>query len=140
MGKERATTLIERNADDVWATVRDFGDLSWFPHVESCTRDGDLRRIRMEGKTIDVVERVLSHDDEGRTYTYRLAEPLDLDSLGRPDLPPTLERLEATLTIEPNDASTSRVLYDVDADQAVVRSTRDGYQRAIDHLKAQLER
>jgi hypothetical protein len=140
MRKERATTQIERPADEVWATIRGFGDLTWFPGVESCTLDGDTRWIRMLGLDLDVVERQVSVDHERRTYTYRLVGELDVP----PALPGGPARhihgLEATLSVHPLGDGVSTVVYDVETDDVMVDGTRDGYQHAIDHLKAQLER
>jgi hypothetical protein len=140
MRKERATTRIDRSADEVWATIRDFGDLTWFPGVESCTLHGDTRRIRMIGLDLDVVEHVVSIDHERRTYTYRLVGELDVPPAFPGGPPRRIHALEATLAVHAFDDGASTVVYDVETDDDIVHGTRDGYQRAIDHLKAQLER
>ncbi len=140
MRKERATTQIERPADEVWATIRGFGDLTWFPGVESCTLDGDTRWIRMLGLDLDVVERQISVDHERRTYTYRLVGELDVPPAFPGGPARHIHGLEATLSVHPLDDGVSTVVYDVETDDDMVDGTRDGYQHAIDHLKAQLER
>jgi hypothetical protein len=144
MRKERATTQVDRPADEVWATIRDFGDLTWFPGVESCTHDGDTRWIRMLGLDLDVVERQVSVDHELRTYTYRLVGELDVPPAFPGGPARRIHGLEATLSVHPRDGddgdAVSTVVYDVETDDDIVDGTRDGYQHAIDHLKAQLER
>jgi hypothetical protein len=68
--------------------------------------------------------------------------------VGELDVPPAfpggparrIHGLEATLAVHPLGDAVSTVVYDVETDDDMVDGTRDGYQHAIDHLKAQLER
>ena len=46
MGEARAEITINRSADDVWATVGNFGDVTWMPGVETSELDGDDRVVR----------------------------------------------------------------------------------------------
>src|SRR5262249_9802470 len=42
MPKALMETKIGRSADEVWARVREFPGLEWYPGVESCRLDGDI--------------------------------------------------------------------------------------------------
>ena len=58
MGEARAEITINRPADDVWAVIGNFGDLTWMPGVETCELQGDDRVLGMMG--MRVVERQLA--------------------------------------------------------------------------------
>ena len=138
MGRDQATTVIQRPADEVWARIRDFGDLSWYPGVESCTLDGDIRTIRIQALDVEIVERQTNHDAAARTYTFCLIGEVNLEAVyGDPNR--ILRNLEATITVHPENDSSSVIVWDVEADDDLVRGARDGYQNAIDSLKAELE-
>ena len=47
MGEARAEITIDRPADDVWAVIGNFGELSWMPGVETSELDGDDRILGM---------------------------------------------------------------------------------------------
>jgi hypothetical protein len=132
MGKARAETVIARPADVIWERVCDFGDLSWYPGVESCTLSGDDRIVRRIGMKLDIVERQLDHDHEGRTYGYRLTDLNGESQLRRGDgevidVAELVGHVRATLT------------YDVEAPDQFLDGIRHGYQEAVDHLKGLLE-
>ena len=133
----RAEKTILRSADDVWARIGDFGDLSWVPGVESVALEGDERSIRMRGLSITNVQRLLSHDDASRSYSYCVAGELDLSSVLGPGK--VMRHLEATLTVTPTGALSSNVTHDVDTEEFLVEGTRAEYQRALDSVKAELE-
>jgi carbon monoxide dehydrogenase subunit G len=144
MGKARAETVIARPADVIWERVCDFGDLSWYPGVESCTLSGDDRIVRRIGMKLDIVERQLDHDHEGRTYGYRLTDLNGESQLRRGDgevidVAELVGHVRATLTVIPADEATSRVTYDVEAPDQFLDGIRHGYQEAVDHLKGLLE-
>lgn len=71
---------IDRSPDDVWKLVSDAGSIAdWFPAIESSSADGRQRRISM-GPGIDVVEEIVTADDELRRFQYRITEgPMPLD-------------------------------------------------------------
>lgn len=136
--KARAETVINRPADAVWARVREFGDVSWVPNTASCRLDGDVRTITMNGRDFEVKERLLSQDDTSRTFTYDLAEPIDLEAVFGPGFKAT--RLLATLSVTPRGESSSWVTWDIlDATDAFLAGTHAEYQAALDHLKDLLE-
>jgi carbon monoxide dehydrogenase subunit G len=126
MGEARAEATIERPADDVWAVIGDFGNLSWMPGVDTCELDGPDRRVLgMFG--MRVVEQQLAGDDAGRTLTYGIVDG---------DMKPELH--EATITVSPAGAG-SHVTWDVKTDEGMVEVMKGAYQGALDGLKGQLE-
>jgi hypothetical protein len=126
MGEARAETRIDRPADEVWATIGNYGDLSWMPGVDTCELDGENDRILgMFGMRI--VERQLARDDVGRTLTYGIVDG---------DMKPEVH--EATITVTP-DGAASNVTWDVKTDDGMVEVMKGAYQGALDALKGSLE-
>lgn len=125
MGEARAETTIHRDADEVWATVGNFGELGWMPGVETCRLEGDDRIIGMFG--MEITERQLRRDDAGRTLTYGIVGG-----------PVKVEKHEATITVTPR-GDDSQVTWDVVTDDAMVEMMQGTYQGALDALKARLE-
>jgi hypothetical protein len=126
MGEARAEITIDRPADDVWAVIGNFGELTWMPGVETCELDGDDRILGMFGMRI--VERQLARDDEERTLTYGIVDG---------DMKPEVHR--ATITVMPA-GSGSFVTWDVETDDAMVEVMQGAYTGALAALKEQLER
>jgi hypothetical protein len=125
MGEARAEITIDRPADEVWAKLGNFGDLSWMPGIETCELDGDDRILGMFGMRI--VERQFSRDDENRTYTYGIVEG---------DMKPEVHR--ATVTVMPA-GSGSFVTWDVETDDNMVEVMQGAYTGALAAAKEQLE-
>jgi carbon monoxide dehydrogenase subunit G len=125
MGEARAEITIDRPADDVWAVIGNFGELTWMPGVETCELDGDDRILGMFGMRI--VERQLARDDEDRTLTYGIVDG---------DMKPEVHR--ATITVMPA-GSGSFVTWDVETDDAMVEVMQGAYTGALGALKEQLE-
>jgi len=125
MGEARAEITIDRPADEVWATIGNFGELTWMPGVETCVLEGDDRVLGMLGMRI--VERQFSRDDEARTLTYGIVDG---------DMKPEVH--EATITVMPA-GSGSFVTWDVRADDAMVEVMQGAYAGALEALKTQLE-
>jgi hypothetical protein len=125
MGEARAEITIDRSADDVWAVIGNFGELTWMPGVETCELDGDDRILGMFGMRI--VERQLSRDDEERTLTYGIVDG---------DMKPEVHR--ATITVMPA-GSGSFVTWDVETDDAMVEVMQGAYTGALAALKERLE-
>ena len=125
MSEARAEITIDRPADDVWAKIGNFGEMTWMPGVETCELDGDDRILGMLGMRI--VERQLARDDEGRTLTYGIVDG---------DMKPEVH--EATITVMPA-GSGSFVTWDVTTDDALVEVMQGAYTGALTALKEQME-
>ena len=97
MAKSYFSTVFERNADDIWSVVRDFGNYEWAGVAAQTSiegaRHGDavgaVRQVRMPDRTLR--QRLLAHSDLDRSYTYELCEPT----------PFAVRGYEATLRITP---------------------------------------
>ena len=137
MAKARAETTIAKPADEVWGRIRDFVDVSWIPNTESSWMEGDERHVKMQSMSTEVVQRLVDHDDEGRTYSYGLPRPIDLESILGPGH--VVEKIDATITVTPSGDSESYVTYDVDTEDFMVDHVHEEYQGALDNLKALLE-
>ena len=72
------TVSLSGSASDIWSCIGDFDDVaSWHPAVVSCdaVQDGASRvRTLTLGDGSKIVERLESHDDEARTYTYSIVD------------------------------------------------------------------
>lgn len=81
---------IDRSPDDVWKVVSDAGAISsWFPGIETSSAEGRVRRCSM-GAGIELVEEIVTVDDELRRFQYRITEgPMPLEfHLGTLDVLP----------------------------------------------------
>jgi hypothetical protein len=125
MGEARAEITIDRPADDVWAVIGNFGELTWMPGVESSELDGDDRILGMFGMRI--VERQFARNDEDRTLTYGIVDG---------DMKPEVHR--ATITVMPA-GSGSFVTWDVETDDNMVEVMQGAYTGALGALKERLE-
>jgi carbon monoxide dehydrogenase subunit G len=126
MGEARAEITIDKPADEVWAKIGNFGELTWMPGVDTCELDGDDRVLGMFG-SMRVVERQFARDDEERTLTYGIVDG---------DMKPEVHR--ATIKVNPA-GSGSFVTWDVTTDDAMVEVMQGAYVSALVALKEQLE-
>lgn len=126
MGEARAEITIERPADEVWAKIGNFGELTWMPGVDTCELDGDDRILGMFG-SMRIVERQFARNDEERTLTYGIVDG---------DMKPEVHR--ATIKVNPA-GSGSFVTWDVTTDDAMVEVMQGAYTGALEALKSQLE-
>ena len=126
MGEARAEITIERPADEVWAKIGNFGELTWMPGVDTCELDGDDRILGMFG-SMRIVERQFARNDEERTLTYGIVDG---------DMKPEVHR--ATIKVNPA-GSGSFVTWDVETDDAMVEVMQGAYVGALEALKVQLE-
>jgi carbon monoxide dehydrogenase subunit G len=93
MAEGKAEVSIDRNPDDVWKLLREFGALdTWMPGIESCTLDGDVRTLGMMG--IEIKEQLRTLDDDARTIAYSVVE----SPMGN------LESHLATISVQPEGA------------------------------------
>lgn len=84
------SSVVEAPAQEVWETIRDFGNLDdWYPGIEPDAihlendKAGDavgaIRVLRMPGD-VTIREQLVEHSDYKRSYTYRILEyPLPLE-------------------------------------------------------------
>ena len=138
--KRKAEATIDKPADEVWGRVRDFGDVSWIADAEPehAKLEGNLRTVgRDEWGDWTLVQRLVNHDDEKRTYSYDLPAPLDLSA--RVGQPLIVEVLNGTLTVEPKGDSQSYVTWTIEAPDAIIGGTHAEYQASLDKLKAELD-
>jgi len=128
MGNATNEIDINRPADEVWATVRDFGGLAnWMPGVDSCRVEGDDRIIEMMG--MEVTEKLLKLDEDTRTLAYGIAKS-----------PMPLEHHEATIVVTPTGDGSSLVTYTVDvAPDTMVEPMSGAYAGALKALKSRVE-
>jgi Polyketide cyclase / dehydrase and lipid transport len=139
----RAEVVIARTAEEVWARIGNFVDVSWIPNTESSRLDGDVRTVRMKGsnklkgQNIEVSQQLLHHDDAARTYSYCLATNMDFESMfgaGR-----KLTQFRGTIAVEPHGDAAARVTFDIDTDEFLAGAINQEYQRALNNLKALME-
>jgi mxaD protein len=126
MGSARADIDIDRQPDDVWAVVGDFGGItSWMPGVESCVVTGEDRVIKMMG--IEVTEALRRRDDTERAIEYGVVGGVPLANH------------RAVITVAPGAAG-SRVTWDVEVEpDEMTDMFRDVYQQSLEALKKHLE-
>jgi hypothetical protein len=146
MPKATMETTINRSADDVWARVRGFADLDWYPGVESCRLDGEVRIASMEGMGLEVDELLVHYDDDARTYTYAVIEfrgETKFDLNGQVfELASMTNHHRARMDVLPVDDSTCRVTYELELDPGhdeMFELTCGQYQGVIDRLKQLME-
>ncbi len=72
MASAKAEASIACKPDDIWKVVREFGDLSYMPGIDSCTVDGDVRTVGTMG--IEVKEQLRDLDDDTRRISYSIVE------------------------------------------------------------------
>lgn len=80
---------IDRSPDEVWKVVADAGAISsWFPGIETSSADETSRRCSMGG--VELVEEIVTVDEELRRFQYRITEgPMPLEfHLGTVDVLP----------------------------------------------------
>lgn len=83
MAKSYYSTIFERTADQVWATIRDFGTYTWTGSVSESSLEkgksgvevGAIRNARLGDTSIFHRQRLLAHSDLDRFYTYEFCEP-----------------------------------------------------------------
>jgi uncharacterized protein YndB with AHSA1/START domain len=130
-----ATVDLAVDADTAWKTVGDPGGLAhWLPAIESARMDGDIRFVEFADGMGSGRERILAHDDAGRTLRYAYLEG-----------PIPLQDYTATMTVLPT-ADGSRFVWSAsfnagsaeEAD-ALGEMVLGMFRAAQDHLKALLE-
>ncbi|MGH2684305.1 MAG: SRPBCC family protein [Actinomycetota bacterium] len=89
MATIRHHTHVDRSPDDVWKVVSDAGSISaWFPGIETSSAEGSERRCSVAGG-IELVEEIVTVDDELRRFQYRITEGMPVEfHLGTVDVLP----------------------------------------------------
>lgn len=95
---------IDAPPERVWATVGDPADVGWFPAVESCRLEDDIRIADMVGG-YRLRERITHRDDAGMTYTYSVLD----------GTPTKLRSHSATITVVASGEG-SRVVWRTEAE------------------------
>ena len=102
MAHGQSEVSIDRNPDDIWKLIREYGELAdYMPGVESCTLDGDVRTLQMMG--IVIKEQLRAIDDQNRRLTYSVVESPMTNMVSH----------EATIAIDP-EGSGSHVTWSVE--------------------------
>jgi hypothetical protein len=138
--KSRAETTINRPADEIWARIGNFADISWIPSAEqhNCKMEGDIRSVTKDAWTFKLLQRLTVHDDVRRTYSYALPHDLSFEALAGPGK--IAKVLNGTLAVTPNGESQSTVTWDLEAEDFIFKGASVEYQHALDTLKAEMER
>jgi len=126
-GTQRRHRIIAASADEAWAVVRRADLLHlWFPGIDSCTVEGDVRTI-VTGVGLPIPEQILACDDIQRRFQYRITAPLFREHLG-------------TIDVLPLDEASCLVIYSSDVEPAALALVLGGAtQGALDELARQLE-
>ena len=128
MASGKSEVSIEKNPDDIWKLIREFGALAdYMPGVESCTLDGDVRTLQMMG--IEIKEQLRGIDDDTRRLTYSVVESPMTNMVSH----------EATIAIDA-EGSGAHVTWSVDVEPADLLPIFQGaYDNAVAGLKTKFE-
>jgi hypothetical protein len=134
----RAEQTINRPADEVWARIGKFDDITWVPNTGTCTVVDGVRTITMKGMDgFELKQRLVEQNDETRTLRYELAKEFDLSVVFGPGS--TVNTVTGILHVEPQGDDASHITYDVETEDFMVEGTRNEYQGALDNAKKLLE-
>jgi hypothetical protein len=140
--KKRAEATINKPADEIWARIGSFTDISWIPGSEEAraTMNGDLRTVTRDAWEkigFSLTQRLTEHDDKRRTYSYVLPEPVSFEKIAGPGK--IAHAIDGTLTVTPIDETRSHVTWDLEAEDFLIDGALKEYQKALDTVKAQME-
>jgi carbon monoxide dehydrogenase subunit G len=126
MAETQVDITIDKNADDVWAIIRDFGGLpKWSPGIETCRVEGDDRIIAMSG--MEITEHLFRLDDDARVLVYGV-------TAGAP-----FEHHRVTITVSP-EGDNSHVTWDVEVKpDEMAPMMKDMYGKGLAALKKYAE-
>lgn len=132
MASEYELTIdVDAPADAAWALIGDFDAVPrWFPKYVASTTEGDVRTLR-NADGGELVERIVSRDDERRRYEYTVIAG------------PPLASHHASFEVVPTGGGcrilwrTAAVFKDpaIDAEERLAGAQRDGLAR----MKALIE-
>jgi hypothetical protein len=146
MAKARAETKVAKSADEVWAVIGRFEDMTWWHHpAESSRTEGGIRYITPQGGA-ETSQREYHRDEAQRTYTYGLHSYgggiIQLPGGKTFDMNDMVGRHRAKITVTPAGPSACVVSMDVEIEDGydlLLQPTASGYQDALNHLKKTLE-
>ena len=128
MASVRAHARIDRPASDVWEAVTDpTGIASWFPGVDACALEGDIRTVTTSSGFV-VKERVVTNDSDLRRFQYSL---VDL---------PGIESHMATIDVIEDGAGTIAVYAADVVPDAAGTQMQESVSAAVNALKAHVEK
>ena len=147
ISKSTVTTKIRKPADDVWARIRDYADLTWQPGVATCVVKGRVRTVTMHGMDMEVDEEEVLYDAAGRISAYSVIAMRGQTAFELPDgtvldLSTMAGHHRASITVTPTGESTSLVTYVLELDDGfdhTLQASTGQYQYVIDSLRDELE-
>jgi hypothetical protein len=147
MPSSTARVTIDRPADQVWSVIRDYADPFWRGGVQTCTLDGDVRNVAIQGRDLVLEERLLHHDEERRTFSYSVTAARGETVFEMPDgttadLTTMAGHHRATMTVVAVDDTTTRVDYVLELDDGhddLFASTSAQYRAVLERLKRRVE-
>lgn len=128
MARIDKTITVARTPDDVWRVVGDVGSISaWMPAITASSSDSGTRECTLEGGGT-MREEIVSRDEEGRRYEFRLSEA-----------PFPFEHHHASISVEA-EGDGARITWVTDmAPDEVAAQMEPMFQAGIETLRAQLE-
>lgn len=132
MAEVSHSIVLNASVEDTWKVVGDVGNVhKWVPAIASTRMDGDVRIATFADGGGEARERIVSHSDADRTYTYSYLEgPIPLDEY------------TSTLTVSPHhDGPGAFVSWTATLQAApeVVASIDELYRTSLAELKEILE-
>ena len=77
-GKMTATVDIEASADEIWAVIKNFDDMSWHPGIKNTEATGGnekgATRVLTFSDGIKVTEELKKYDENKMSYKYKMTE------------------------------------------------------------------
>jgi hypothetical protein len=140
--KRLAEATINKPADEIWARIGNFTDISWIPGSEEAraTMNGDLRTVTRDAWDkigFSLVQRLVEHDDKRHIYSYAIPEPVSFEKMMGPGK--IAHAIDGTLKVTPISDSKSHVTWELVAEDFLIGGAHREYQKALDTVKAQLE-
>jgi Polyketide cyclase / dehydrase and lipid transport len=140
--KKCAETIINRPADEIWARIGNFIEISWIPGSEEAraTMNGDLRTVRRDAWDkigFSLTQRLTNHDDAHYTYSYTLPAPVNFEKIvGRALI---ANAIDGTLKVTPLSEKQSHVTWELETEDFLIEGAFKEYQKALDTVKEQME-
>ena len=103
MAQVKVTHEFNATADHIWSLIGDPADLSnWHPAIANSQVAGKQRNCSLADGG-EISEEILNHDDNARTYTYRIV-----------DSPLPIRDYVSTLSVEPGRTGGSSVTWEAE--------------------------